>query len=793
LAHFSGFRFGVVSEEKKPMHNTYDMVTGRGVAATRGNGSPNITQRIDYEGGTLMCSKKRLLIFVALLAILLSPLKLLPAQEITVDWIYSDEGQEPTKIPRFVWTESGKAILYDTRKPKEERTLEWLDPATGARIPAIKRDKTLDSLSSLREKQDEENIDTLLWPSSFDRAGRYGVFLLDDDLFLLEIGSSRFYRLTTTAAQEKSPRFSPDGNHLAFVRDNDLHVYDITAKTEKRLTQDGSETLLNGTVSWVYWEEVFGRLDIGYWWSEDSGAIAFLQTDESPVSVMHYIDFKPALPRVVKQRYPKTGEINPVVRLGIVELASGRLTWMDPSEIPYEYLVRVKWLPNSRRLCLQALNRMQTRLDLHFMDRDTGEMSHVMTETDPAWVNVHDDLHFLDDGKHFIWASERDGYAHLYRYAMDGELVNQITRGEWSIRASSGVYWVRQGVSAIDEKEGWLYFTALEKSSIERHLYRIRFDGSGMERLTREDGTHRIAFSPDGRYYFDSHSNSSTLPALTLHTSDGAPTKVIAPPRQELLSTLDIQYPEFLTVPAEDGFAMPAQILKPKDFDTAKKYPAILNVYGGPAAPTVNDSWSSAIYWDQILLRNGFLVMRVDGRSATGISKKLESLVLNEMMGDLELNELVAAVRWLKSQPFVDPDRVGLWGWSGGGTFTLLAMTRSKEFKAGISVAPVTDWHYYDTKFGETYMKTPLANPDGYEKTSLVKRAKDIHGRLLLVHGTYDDNVHPQNSWHFIDEMIEAGKNFDMMFYPMRQHGISDRPARKHLYKKMLEFWKTYL
>jgi dipeptidyl-peptidase-4 len=402
-----------------------------------------------------MSARRKKLFHITVLSILLLPPKLLPAQEITVDWIYSDEGQEPTKIPRFVWTESGKALLYDTRKQKGERSLEWLDPDTGARIPAIERDKALDGLSSLRQVEDDENIDSLLWPSSFDRAGRYGVFSLDDDLFLLELESSRFHRMTSTTATEKSPRFSPDGNRLAFVRDNDLYVYDIAARTEKRLTEDGSETLLNGTVSWVYWEEVFGRSDTGFWWSEDSGAIAFLQTDESPVSVMHFVDFKPTVPRVVTQRYPKTGGINPIVRLGIIEVADGRLTWMDTSEIPYEYIVRVNWLPDSRRLAFQTLNRMQTRLNLYLMDRDSGESTDIMTETDPAWVNLHDDLHFLDNGEHFIWASERDGYTHLYRYTLDGNLVNQVTRGEWSIRASSGVYWVRQGVSAIDEKGGW--------------------------------------------------------------------------------------------------------------------------------------------------------------------------------------------------------------------------------------------------------------------------------------------------------------------------------------------------
>jgi dipeptidyl-peptidase-4 len=233
--------------------------------------------------------------------------------------------------------------------------------------------------------------------------------------------------------------------------------------------------------------------------------------------------------------------------------------------------------------------------------------------------------------------------------------------------------------------------------------------------------------------------------------------------------------------------------LKPRDFDPARKYPVILYVYGGPSSPTVSKGWPSGIYFDNILLRNGFLVMRVDNRSATAISKKLETTIQKQMYGPLELEDLLAAVRWLKSQPYVDPERLGIWGWSGGGTFTLLAMTRSQEFKAGIAGAPVTDWHYYDTAWTEHTMKRPDENPEGYEETSLVKRAKDLHGRLLIMHGTYDDNVHPQNTWHFVDELIKAGKMFDMMIYPMRKHGFTDKPARIHRDKKMIEFWKEHL
>jgi dipeptidyl-peptidase-4 len=346
----------------------------------------------------------------------------------------------------------------------------------------------------------------------------------------------------------------------------------------------------------------------------------------------------------------------------------------------------------------------------------------------------------------------------------------------------------------IDEDRGLIYFTALEKSSIERQLYRIRFDGTGLDRISMEDGVHRTGFSPNGEYYLDTYSNSSTLPGLTLHKRDGTRVHTIAEPRSELLQGLNLQTPELFTIPAADGFPMPAQILKPKDFDPNKPYPLIFHVYGGPSAPTVFNQWQgSSLFYDNLLLERGFLVVKFDHRSATAISKKLENRLRFMMSGPREIEDIVDGIRWLKSQSYVDPDRVGIWGWSGGGSFTLNAMTNTTEFKAGISGAPVTDWHYYDTKWGEFAMKRPQDNPDGYDKTSFVKSAKNLHGRLLLIHGTYDDNVHPQNSWHFIDELIKENIMFDMMFYPMRKHGFEDKPARIHRQTKMIEFWDNNL
>ena len=558
------------------------------------------------------------------------------------------------------------------------------------------------------------------------------------------------------------------------------------------MTFDGSETTLNGTVSWVYWEEIFGRQDIGYWWSDDSKALVFLQTDESLVTKMHYVDFKPAEPRLITQRYPKAGTDNPIVKLGVMEISNPRVKWVKLD--PYEYICRVKWHPDNKRFTVQTMNRAQTELNLFFIDRRTGKsLGQVLTETDEGWVNINDDLYFLESGD-FLWQSERDGYAHLYRFDNDGNLVNQVTKGSWALRSSGGPFWLRQSVVNIDEINRHVYFTALEKSSVERHLYRIQFNGRAMERITKDDGVHKIGFSPNGNYYFDTYSNITTLPTLALYDRNGVQLHVISKPRLELLEGLNIQTPELFTIPTMDGFPMPAQILKPGNFNSNKKYPLIFHIYGGPSAPTVYNRWQgTSLFFDNMLLERGYLVVRFDHRYATAISKKLENRLTLMVSGPTEIVDIVDGVRWLKSQTYVDSNRVGIWGWSGGGSFTLNSMTNTKEFKAGISVAPVTDWHYYDTKWAEFAMKRPQDNPNGYERTSFVKTAKNLHGRLLLVHGTYDDNVHPQNSWHFIDELVKENIMFDMMFYPMRKHGIADDPARIHLFNKMIEFWLEYL
>ncbi len=705
---------------------------------------------------------------------------------ITLDWMFSREPALLTATPRIQWLRDGTLMYLDTRISSENRTIDRYDPKKDRFIPALNLEA---ARRNLKDILGENTPDFLSWPLAFDNQGRRALYSFQEDLFVLETGASVLNRLTETTDEEKSPRLSPDGEHAAFVRNNDLFVFDLKTKKEIRLTSDGSESLLNGTLSWVYWEEIFNREDLGYWWSPDSRSIAYLQTDESMVTQVRWIDFKPVTPREIIQRYPKAGEANPKVRVGIADLSSLQTRWIDFGTDTFEYVIRVQWLPDGKRIAVQTMNRMQTELKLYFAGVYDGKANLILTETEENWVNEHDDLHFLKNGKEFFWTSERSGYNHIYRYSLDGKLINQVTRGEWAVRPSGR----NEAIVGIDEKAGILYFTSQEKSSVEKHLYRIGFDGKKMTRISNEEGVHQIHFSPDLQFYTDRHSSHFQLPGLYLRKKDGKTVQTLAVPQTEKLANYRTTYPQYMTIPAGDGFAMPAMLYKPVDFDSTRKYPLIFYVYGGPSAPVVQKSWDRYFWYSQVLMNEGYLVTLVDNRSATAISKTLETTVKLQQAGDGELNDLIDAVRWYKRQPWIDSNRIGVWGASGGGQFTMMALSRTKEFKAGISVAGGTDWRYYDTKYTERTMKTPQVNPDGYEHTSLMQHAKNLHGRLMIIHGTYDDNVHPQHVWHFIDELIKANKQFDMMFYPMRKHGVGDRPGRIHYFHTMIDFWKKNL
>ncbi len=712
------------------------------------------------------------------------------AQErVTLDTLVDRGLAEATGTPSYVWLDDGTALLYDRRVPAAQRTLERLEPASGRRTPAVDAGKVLASWAAVLSG-DEQAPPTLPWPTELHRSGKLALYQHLGDLFLLDLTKVSVTRLTQTPEEEVNPRLSPDGRAVSFVRGSDLYLW-TAEQGERPLTQDGSATLRNGSLSWVYWEEIFGREDLATWWSPDSTAIAFLQTDESGVSESFFPEFEPATPTVIRQRYPKAGEPNPKVRLGIVELGSGAVTWASLGEPAPEYVVRVDWLPDGQRLAVQTLDRRQQNLHLLLVDRHSGASRPLLHESSPTNLNIHDDLRFLDGGRRFLWVSERSGHACLYLYSDDGTLLRQLTQAPLHLRASSGVAWVRGAVVAVDEAAGWVYFTAVDRAPIAPALYRVWLAGGEPQRLSPPGGSHRVSVDPTGQWVLDQVSSFSAPPSLVLARADGSGARVITPPNGDLLTRFQLITPTFLTIPAEDGFPLPAALVRPAKLRRGARLPVIVYVYGGPSAPQVRDAWGRDVLWANLLASEGYAVLTVDNRSATGLSKTLEDTSYRKLMSAMEVSDLRAAVRWLKAQPWVDPRRIGVWGWSGGGTFTLQLLTHTKEFKAGVAVAAVTDFRYYDTVWTERLLGLPEDNPEGYRLGAPANFAKDLHGRLLLIHGTGDDNVHPQNAWRMARELQSAGIAFDMMIYPLEQHGI--RGATRHVYQTMLEFWKRWL
>lgn len=730
------------------------------------------------------------LLLSALLAAGVAPAQSAP--KITVDWLFSDEAEALLRPSEARWSSDGAVLLLDGSVPDAARTFERIDPVSLSRKPAVDRAAAFASLGA--ELGSGEMPKALEWPESLDGAGRNAFYIFAGDLYRLRFDTSRFERLTRTDAEESLPRVSPDGRRLAFVRSHDLWLLDLASGAETRVTRDGSATILNGTLSWVYGEEVFGPESGLLRWAPDSSAFAFLRTDESPVAVSTFVDIEPETPRVIEQRYPKAGTANPTVQLGIHDLATGRTAWLDRSTVPYEYLVRVEWLGDSSALGVETLNRAQDRADLYRVERG-GAARRVLSESDPAWVNLVD-FHFLVGGG-LVATSQASGHNHLYRYSKDGERLGAITTGDWSIRGPAA--WQGSTVATtLDAARGFAYFTARQPDLTQIQLYRVGLDGSGLTRLSTEPGVHEVQWSDDRRFYLDAHSSHDRPPSLSLHDATGERRATLSTVPAAGLAALDLRLPELFTIPAADGHPLQARLYKPRDFDPARRYPLIVYVYGEPNAPAVMDNWRTwpppgSALWEQVLLDAGYLVATIDSRIATAESKAMENLALGRISGPLEVADLTAGLRWFKAQPWIDPQRVGMWGWSGGGTTTLLMLTRSQELTAAIAVAPAADRRTYDTKYTEPYLKTPAENPEAYADLSLVARATDLHGRLLLVHGSYDDNVHPQNSLRFADALVEAGIPFDMMVYPMRKHDIGDRAARRHLYRLMLDFWQRWL
>ena len=705
-----------------------------------------------------------------------------PPRELTVDVIYDPEarvdfsGAPPTNLR---WIDETKYL----QMRRAGRRVEWLvvDAATGQTSPLFDADRMEDALAALpgmtREIAEEHARSDDL---TFNPSRTAALITIDDDLYFYDFSAGRATRLTSTAGAEEEATFSPNGRAVAFVRANNLHTVDVGSRQERALTNDGSSYLLNGKLDWLYQEEIYGRGRFrGYWWSPDSTRLAFLQLDERPVPEYTVADDIPYRQSVEVTDYPKAGDPNPLVKLGVVPAAGGAVAWVEGRDyVPADMLiVDVDWAPNSRGVVYQVQDREQTWLDVNVAEPASGASRRLFRETTKAWVNANGSPTWLKDGS-FLWFSERSGFKHLYHYRADGTLARQVTDGRWEIRSLYGV----------DEAKGLVYFDAGARRHLDTDIFRIGLNGGGMTRVSTTDGTHRAIFNPSFSQYIDVWSDAVTPTQVGLHRSDGTEVRVIDANAVESLSQYELSKPEFVEVKARDGFVMDGMLIKPPDFNPSRRYPVYQLTYAGPTSAYVRNQWGGSTYmYHQLLAQHGVIVWVLDNRSAGGKGAEAQWPIYGKL-GELELRDLEDGITWLKAQPYVDASRIALHGWSYGGFMTAYALTHSTSWAAGIVGAPVTDWRNYDTVYTERYMKIPRNNPGGYRDTAPRFAAAKLHGKMLLIHGGVDDNVHRQNSEQFAYELQRLGKPFEMMIYPRQRHGFADPRMNRHLRQLMFDF-----
>jgi dipeptidyl-peptidase-4 len=521
-------------------------------------------------------------------------------------------------------------------------------------------------------------------------------------------------------------------------------------------------------------------LGTAHWWAPDSSAIAYLQFDVSRTPLYPHADHLKIGAVSEPQRYPKAGMPNADVRIGVVAVTGGDTRWMDYGETRDHLVARVHWTPDSKSLLCHRLNRVQNHLWIMSADRDTGRSKVLIEESDPAWINVADDFHILSNGR-ILRGSEKDGFRHLYLHAPDGRLLKQITSGDWEVSS----------LLAVSEKTGRIFYTSTEVSPLERHVYSIALDGGGKKKLSELPGSNSASVSPAGDAWLHTHSSLDQPPRSVLRDASGAEIAVWREANRKPLEEYDIQKTELHTIRVPGGGVLHARLIRPAGFDPSRKYPAIVQVYGGPHAQSVRNSFSG-ISMDQVLAHRGFVVWQVDNRGSSGRGHQFET-PLYRRLGKQELEDQKEGVKYLLSLGFVDPERIGISGWSYGGFMTLYALLHAPEvFKAGVAGAAVTDWRNYDTIYTERYLGLPAENPDGYKASSPVSAAANLKGKLLLIHNFEDDNVLFGNMLQMMNALQQAGKSFETLLYPGKSHGVTGK-ARQHMQEQMLRFLEASL
>ncbi|MBU2901087.1 S9 family peptidase [Maribacter dokdonensis] len=668
--------------------------------------------------------------------------------------------------------------VLHTNRFSQSTTVDKYDYKTLEKVGTVVSSADLAEIPSFSAYTFSDDEKKLLLSTEIEpifRRSRLGVF------YVYEIASKKVVKVSESKIQE--PLFSPDGSQVAYVKDNNLYIFTIESGETKQITQDGVKNqIINGVTDWVYEEEFsFVR---AFEWNADGSKIAFLRFDETSVPEFSMDVYGTGLyqqPHVFK--YPKAGENNSKVTLHLLDVASGNIAAVDLNSA--YYIPRIKWMNHKDMLSVQTLNRHQDHLTMYAVNAKKNEVSVLLEEKDDAYVDITDNLTFLEDDS-FIWTSEKDGYNHIYLYGEDGNLMSQITKGDWEVTKYYG----------YDQSEDKIYYQSTENGSINRGVYNISSGGDDKKALAVTQGTNNASFSTDFTYFINTYSSAEIPPVYTLHKAiNGKKVKDIKDngPLLQRLESYAVSPKEFSTI-SINGNDLNMYMIKPKDFDSSKKYPLFMYQYSGPGSQNVSNSWMGANdYWHQGLVAEGYIVACVDGRG-TGFKGRDFKKVTQKELGKYEVEDQIAAAKKLSKLPYIDESRTGIWGWSYGGFMSTNCILKGNDtFEMAIAVAPVTSWAFYDTIYTERYMQTPQENPSGYDDNSPFNYPHLLEGDYLLIHGTGDDNVHVQNSMRMIEALIQADKQFDWGIYPDKNHGIYGGNTRIHLFNKMSNFIKEKL
>ncbi len=711
---------------------------------------------------------------------------------LTLDRIFTECEFKTERTPRLRWLDDGShyTTLEESEAFPERFDIVRHNAADGSNAILVVAQRLIPE-----GKEEPLEIDDYHWS---DDGERLLVFTntrkvwrrnTRGDYWVLDLGSGRLAQLGGDAPEATLmfAKFSPDGSRVGYVSERNLYVETLGGGDIVALTSAESEDIINGTSDWVY-EEEFGLRD-GFRWSPDGERIAYWQFDTSGTDTFYLLNNTDELyPKLTAFQYPKAGSVNSAVRIGVVSTDGGPTTWFEEDDDPRNhYLARMEWAASSDEIVVQHLNRLQNTLTVLVGNADTGTYRTLLVEEDEAWVDAVSNWAWLDDGSHFLWSSERDGWRHIYRVARDGGALELITPGDFDVVS----------IQTVDTEGGWLYYTAAPDNPLERALLRARLDASGVvERLTPEDqrGSHRYQISPNGSWALHTHSRfgePATIDFVRLPDHSAQRVLVDNAEVRTKLAALERGDQRFFRVALEDGLELDGWEMRPPDFDPAMQYPVLFYVYGEPGGQTVADRWGGNGYlWHLMLTQSGYVVISIDNRGTAAPRGHDWRKIVYENIGPIASEDQAAAARQILDWGYIDPERVAIWGWSGGGSMTLNMLFRSPEiYKTGISVAPVPDQRYYDTIYQERYSGHPAQSPESYEQGSPITFADRLEGNLLVIHGTGDDNVHYQGTEALINKLIANGKKFSMMAYPNRTHGISEgEGTTRHLYGLMTDY-----